>query len=97
MSWVKNFPYKWQVAEIALGILSLSCGAIFLLISVGVTSQLWIIMAGTSFGVGVLCTLTGAIWCCWAIRTSGSDYDIYGRVNDFEATTMTSETTEVIR
>ena len=97
MKWITTFPYKLQVAEIVIGLSTISCGVIFLLISVGVTSPLWIIMAGTSMCIGALCTVTGAIWCWCSTRRSRSDHDLYGRVRECEVETLTSEATEMIR
>jgi hypothetical protein len=97
MDWMKTFPYKWQLADITFGFSALSCGAIFWLISVGMTSPLWIIMAVTSLSIGVACTLTGSIWCCIAIRRSRLDVDLCGHARECEAETLTSEATEMIR
>lgn len=90
MGWLKSFPYKWQVAEITLGLSTLVCGAVFFLISRGVTSPLWIILAGTFLCIGVVCTLMGASWCCWSLQRIQTDHEVYGKIKDCEIETLTS-------
>jgi len=89
MGWLTSFPYKWQVAEITLGVVILICACAFFLLSCGVTSPLWLIMAATSLFIGSVCTISGVIWCLWSLRHAESEYDVYGRIKDGETDTLT--------
>ena len=95
MIWIQTFPYKCQVATIIIGLSAVSCGIIFWLIALGMTSPMWKIMAISSLIVGATCTLTGSIWCCCAVQSTGSD--VYGQFKEGEAETQISEATEMIR
>ena len=97
MGWFASFPYKWQTLEIACGLTSLVSGAVFFLISVGARSPLWKILGGTFCSIGVLLTLVGVSWCCYAIRTTSADNDMYCRGRDYEAETLTTEGTDLYR
>ena len=97
MEWFRTFPYKLQVAEIALGLCCIVSGAIFSLIAVGISSPLWRIMAGTTLCIGIVCTIMGSIWCCWLVKRARLHGEIYCKTRDCEAETMTSEATEMIR
>ena len=95
MVWIQTFPYKCQVATIIIGLSAVSCGIIFWLIALGMTSPMWKIMAISSLILGATCTLTGSIWCCCAVQSTGSD--VYGQFKEGEADTQISEATEMIR
>ena len=95
MVWISTFPYKCQVAAIIIGLSAVSCGIIFWLIAMGMTSPMWQIMAISSLIFGATCTLTGSIWCCCAVHRTGSD--VYGQFKEGEAETQISEATEMIR
>ncbi len=90
MGCVQSFLYKWQVAEITLGLSTLVCGAIFFLISRGNSSPLWIILTGTFLCIGVVCTIMGAVWCCWSLQQVRKDHEVYGNIKDCEIETLTS-------
>ena len=61
-------PYRWQLLQIASGILSLVLGFIFLLLSIGLESTTWRIVGGimTSFGSSMM--VIGLCWCVWSVR-----------------------------
>ena len=89
MAWLRSFPYKWQVAGITLGVVNLVSASVFFLISRGLTSSLWIIMSAIFLSTGVLCSLSGAIWCCVSIRHVRREHSVYGRFKDSEAEMLT--------
>ena len=98
MDWLRAFPYKWQTLEMSLGFIAIVSGGIFLMISLGSKSPLWIIL-GASFGCfGVICTTIGAIWCVWSVRIARGidEHALYGPRRDYEVETLTSDRTEMI-
>jgi hypothetical protein len=62
-----------------------------------VTSPLWIILTGTCLCIGVVCTFTGVIWCCWSLRHIQTEHEVYGRIKDCEAEKLTGALTETHR
>ena len=94
MGWLTSFPYKWQVLEITLGLVTLVGAGVFFLISRGMTSPLWLIMAATSVCIGSVCTVTGTVWCLWSLRHAEREHEIYGRIKDGETDTLTCGTSD---
>ena len=97
MNWFKQFPYKWQIADIILGFCAIVCSCVFFLISVGLPSSLWRTMALTLACIGALCTVTGAVWCCWAVKQSRLNPDFYSSKPRENEVTWTSEATEMLK
>ena len=94
MDGVLTFPHKCPLAQIALGLCALVTGAVFALIVVGVHTLLWEILMATSLSVGVLCTLTGSLWCWYSVRRPQTNLHLSGRLRECEET-VTSEATEI--
>ena len=89
MDWLKKFPYKGQIAVIAIGLSAVVCACVFFLISVGAEMSVWKILAGISAAIGALCTLIGVGWCCLAVRLSRTDPDLYACEIDMSTTDAT--------
>ena len=94
MGWMTSFPYKWQVLEITLGLVNLVSASVFFLISRGLMSPLWIILAATFLCIGAICTLTGAIWCYWSVKEVHREHNVYGKFKDCETETLTCVTVD---
>ena len=61
-------PYRWQLLQIALGILSLVAGFIFLLLSIGLESVTWRVVGGIMSSFGSSMMVIGLCWCVWTVR-----------------------------
>ena len=93
MDWYKLYPFKWQVVNIALGLCGVVCAGIFLLISVGLSDVVWRILAGISACIGVICILTGTIWCCKAVNKTRLNPELYvSQIKDKDYTWATEAT-----
>lgn len=82
--------YKQQIGLIACALVSAVISIVFLLISVGVTSLLWWILAASFAGASILCGITGGIWCVHSMRSTDRNHSISIKNYEDEQTVCTT-------
>ena len=92
----KSLHYKWQTSILFAGFILLSAGFVFLLVSAGGQSHVWVWL-GTTFAIlGGVTSLAGVYACVWAVRRDktrqiGGGSVIICHPRESEIQTLTSE------
>ena len=91
MGMIYSSPYRNQIVSIALGLLLLVTGFIFLLLSIGLEQLVWRITGSIITALGGALVLGGTCWCIFAVRNCKYTTGTLRLTAESEVETLTSE------
>ena len=86
-------PYRLQIISISVGMVILTTGFMFLLVSVGLEDPYWRLLGLACASVGSLLTLGSGCWCACSVRRDRFSQGLTLRVPDAEGESLTNDIT----